>query len=558
MSPGYVFLPDEEPPPVPAAAIPANAGYRFIGDEPPKLGLPPASAADRLQAAETGPLKAAAGILGSVPDVIPNLYGLGTSAYDAYQHYVGGKDWADLPRPTEPNPVTHAITNEMDKSPVTSTQLNRPDDTASRYLSTAAEAATGGVKAVLPAVAGEAAYESKPFEGDWANQLLATGVQAATGHAQPGGAKVNRPGYEVSNENVRKGQELGFKYPPATTNPTGGNKTLESTAGKTSVQQHAAIHNQPVADNVARQGLDLPGDGPISKEDFATIRREENARYNAVRQAGAIQLDTPEFRTAAGAATQQFNGTAAVSPTLGGRNDVQAITQEILRQPVHDSGNLLDTIKSLRNEATKAYRAGDHSTGAAYSSLGGAIEDQMERSLAAPGSTTPPSVVQGFAQARQRLARAHTIEDHWDSTTGHVDAASLHLAKENGEYMDGPIADLADAAGPAQQAFKPVKSSPASNHLTMWSSLAAGGGELAGHLFGGHGLEAAIGAAAIPAAYHGTRAGARSLALGPLGQRNAVALDPGPWDRTAILANLLTAQGRIKNDQTASAPTASQ
>lgn len=541
---------------------------------PTEAEKPPVTWGDWGQAAETGPLKATAGILSMFPDFIPNIAGLGTSAYDAYQHYAKGKDWADLPRPNEPNPVYKGITNLMDKSPITTTQVNRPDDAASRYISTAATALAGGPRAVIPAVAGQAAAEARPFDDEWKNQALGMGVQAATGHLQPFGPTVNRGGYEVSNANVQRGQAAGFKYPPATTNPVAGTRNLERVASKTAVQQDAAIHNMPLADNMGRRGIGLPGTGAVTLADIARIRREENQRYATVRTAGQLQLDTPQFRTAVAAATRTYSGAANVSPSLG-RTDIHTYVNEMLRRSSHDAGDLMDTVERLRDEAKVSFRAGKNGDGAAYNNVARAIEDQMDRSLSAnarmPATgtnvlaqlinpTQAQTAVLNFRAARTRLAQVHTFEQHWDSATGHIDAASLHNAREAGDYMSGPLADLADMAGPAPKAFKPVTHSPSSNHLVGSMAALAGAGEVVSHLAGGgeHGLMAALGGAAIPMAYHASRSGAKSLAMGPIGQHYAQARNRGPADRMTILGNLLATQGRVSGDQQKPSPPASK
>jgi hypothetical protein len=517
------------------------------------MGLPPATAADRLQAGEAGFLKGTAYLAGMIPDAFANVGSLGVAGYDAIRHAMG-TPWEELPRPWQPNPTGAAISRQMDKSPITTTQVARPDDTASRYLSTAgsvvpgvlsgggglAQTARGIATAVPPALAGQAVYEAKPFKEDWKNQAAAIATQVGGTLVMPRGRGADQPEKAVSNQTVREGQDAGYKYPPATTNPTSGNRTLESIASKVSVQQHAALNNQNVTNALAREELELPGKGPIAPEDIAQIRVEENPNYQAIRQAGPIDVQAPDFHSALKTAAAKFNGASNVSPTLA-KNDLNPIIQDILSKPAHDAGDLMDTVGLLRDKASSAYRNGDAGTGAAYKAVGKAIEDQIDRHLTAQGGASS-DLVEGFRDARTRLAKAHTVEDALNPGTGNVDALKLRRAYLNGDYMDGNLETIAKSASVAPRAFAEPTSSAASNHLGLWGTLGGMAGLAAGgeHFLPGH---MGLAAAAAPVLYAGARAGARSYVLGP-GQANALALQRAPLNPSVVLGQYLAAQGR--------------
>ncbi len=517
------------------------------------MGLPPATAADRLQAGEAGFLKGTAYLAGMIPDAVANVGSLGVAGYDAIRHAMG-TPWEDLPRPWQPNPTGAGIAHVMDKSPITTTQVARPDDTASRYLSTAgsvvpgvlsgggglAQTARGIATAVPPALAGQAVYEAKPFKEDWKNQAAAIATQVGGTLAMPRGPGPDQPERAVSNQTVREGQDAGYVYPPATTNPTSGNKTVETIAGKVNVQQHAALENQNVTNQLAREELNLPGNGPITADEFNQIRAEENPHYNAIRQAGPINVQDPQFIHATQTALQRYNGASNVSPALA-RNDLAPIVQDILSQPAHDAGDLMDVVGLLRDRAASAYRNGDAGTGGAYRQVGRAIEDQIDRHLTAQGGA-PADLIENFRNARVRLAQTHQVEDAWNPGTGNVDALKLRRAYVNGDHMTGNLETIAHSASVAPRAFAEPTSSAASNHLGLWGTLGGMAGLAAGgeHFLPGH---MGLAAAAAPVAYAGARAGARAYALGP-GQANALALQRAPLDPSVVLGQYLAAQGR--------------
>lgn len=234
----------------PSAAIPPNTANAYDDITPPmQLQLAPRappSAADRVQAAEGGFLKGAAYLAALPLDVPANAFELGNAALGtAYglthttesqaplrtpgglYHYIapnGSEVFSKNPPPagaksvtyqhTEipsafnssagPSPVGAWLTQQLDKSPITTTQPTRPDDAASRYLSAAGSvvpgAIAGGGGAVgsttraiagaLPSAAvGQTVAEARPFQSDTANNTAAVLAQALTGYGVPAGTK---------------------------------------------------------------------------------------------------------------------------------------------------------------------------------------------------------------------------------------------------------------------------------------------------------------------------------------------------------------------------------
>lgn len=560
-------IPEVETKPLPVMPLPPVKikGNAFDDITPPhehaeaqnsSMGLPPATAGDRLQAGEAGLMKGAGYLAGMIPDAFANTYNLGKAAAGSAYGAISGKAPPHWLEASDPNPVGKWITDKMDQSPVTTTQVNRPDDTTSRYLATAGSvvpgviAGGGGVgsvaKAVPPALAGQSVYEAQPFKEDWKNQAAALATQVGGSVLMPRGPGADQPARAVSNQTVREGQKEGYVYPPATTNATSFNKTLETVAGKVNVQQNASLHNQDVTNNLARQELNLPGKGPISAEDFAQIRADEGPKYNAIRQAGPIDVQSPEFLNATQTALQKFNGASKVSPTLA-KNDLGPIVQDILSKPAHDAGDLMDTVGLLRDKASSAYRNGDAGTGSAYKAVGKAIEDQIDRHLTSQGGAAS-EVVTAFRDSRMRLAKTHSVEDAWNPGTGNVDALKLRRAYLNDDYLSGNLESIAKSASVAPKAFAEPTSSAASNHLGLWGTVGGMAGLAAGgeHLLPGH---MGLAAAAVPVAYAGARAGARKFALGP-GQANALALQRGPIDPSILVGNYLASQGRRPPEST--------
>jgi hypothetical protein len=513
-----------------------------------------------VQAAEGGIIKGAAYAAGLVPDTILNLGSLGTAVSDAARHYIGGTDWADLPRPGNLSPVGGALTKLADKSPITTTQPVRPDDPASRYINTAssvipAVAAGGGsipqlistgVKAAVPAAAAQYVGEAQPFGKDSpnANNAAAVLTQALGAYAMPGRSTgEENPNAVVSNATTRDAQQAGLVIPPATSNPSAFNRTVEGLGGKSNVEQHAVLHNQPQTNQIARDSIGIGGTGPIAENEISGVYKATNAPYQAVRGAGTIVQDQ-QLATDFAAAMSRFSGASKLSSALGS-NDLQPIVKDILAKPTFDAGDGLDAVAALRDKSKAAFQSGDAGNGAAYRAASNAIEDQIQRSLSdptRPGGAQPDLVAQ-YQAARQQKAVAHTVEDALNTGSGNVNAKKLGAALNSGVPLQGDLLTVAKAANLAPRAFAEPTTSQATGHgFGLLGSIVAGG-ELS------HFLPDAWGHAglALPAgmlALKGARAAADKYALSGMGQAGGIQMAPTQTDTAALTAALLSAQGK--------------
>ena len=528
-----------------ATAAPSAPGANAFDDitppqPPPKSQQPPATAADRVQAAEGGILRGAAYAAALPFDTAANAYNLAKTGRDyAVSKLSGGRpayegmdpdvraaleaEGVDLGEPSGASPAGAALTRLLDKSPITTTQPTRPDDPVSRYLATAASvvpgvlAGGGGAGAVgaaaAPAVAGQYVAESKPFKSDAANNAAAVLTQALGTAAMPRG---RAPVQSASADAVRAAQDAGYVVPPATTNPSLMNRTLESVAGKTAVQQHASIENQGVTNNQGRAAMGLPErEGPITDAEIAEAKQLAAPGYDALRNAGQVTAPT-DFTQRLAVALNRQSGAARLAPSL--RNTaLENTVQELGSNRTFDASDAMDTIAELRDRASQAYRQGDASAGRAYRGVSSVLEDAINQDLTARGQG---DLVGNFQNARQQFARIASVEENRNPTTGNLQAQKLTAALRRGDYLGqpgDPLRVTAEAAGQAPRAFAEPTSSAAS-HMNFTESLlgaALGEGAL-GHM--------GLLAAGIPV----VRWGARNAVLGWPGQGMAVPTERAP------------------------------
>lgn len=512
---------------------------------------PPATAMDRLQAGEGGFLRGAA-YLGALPaDTLVNAVNLGRAGIGTAYQAASGRPppgWLDVQAGA--SPVGAALTRLMDKSPITTTQPTRPDDPASRYLAASASVVPGvlagggsvpqamrALTATVPgAIAAQYVGEKQPFQSEAANNAAAILAQALTTRAAGSltrGPGVLLPQNAPKNQVVMTGQKAGYKFPPATINPTAGNRALESIAGKVATQQHASINNQRVTNEGFREDLKLPTGqgGSVTDLEIATAKANAAPGYDALRSAGQIQV-TPTFAQRLSAALTKSQGASRLSPKLGS-SELEGIVGDLKKQQSFDAGDAMDAMAMLRDKASEAYRAGNSTTGAGFRAASKALEDAIDQHLSSQGGAAA-DLLSNYRDSRRQFAQIGSYEDARNPLTGNVNATKLAAALKNKEPLSGRSLLAAQAAGHAPKAFAEPSSSPAS-HLSAWGAL--GAGLLAAHEYlpGHAGLAGALGAAAVPL----TRMGARAYVLGP-GQKNVLPRSPAPW-APGVLPGALTA-----------------
>ena len=179
-------------------------------------------------------------------------------------------------------------------------------------------------------------------------------------------------------------------------------------------------------------------------------------------------------------------------------------------QPSFDASHAVDKIAQLRDQSSIAYRTGDSQLGAGYRRLSNALEDQIDRGIS-QNPDVSPSTVANFRASRVLAAKAHSVLDALNPSTGDV---SIHTLATSEDPLSGGLKTLADfgrAAPKATQDVSKIGSAGVSHLDTLGPLLTGVVGE---HAAGPWGMTAA-------AAYPASRWAAKAYALGP-GQARAL------------------------------------
>ena len=371
---------------------------------------------------------------------------------------------------------------------------------------------------LLPSVGGAAAVGGalaglQPTErGESRLQNAATGA-ALGGATQWGAGKLAKLGMDklaaskaqaalqqsqnaVKDATLKASQEAGYVVPPSQSGGGTVARVLEGISGKYKTNQAAAIKNQNVTDRLARRAVGLADDAPITAEAMQGVRKEAFERgYTPVAKAGAIETDRV-FQKALDDVVADYQGAARSFPGAV-RNDVFERVDS-LRTGVMDTGDALKMTQILRDEASKAYAAGDKALGKATRKASDAIEDQIERALDAAGKEGK-ELLKNFREARKLMAKSHSVERALVAEGGVVNSKVLGAMLQRGK----PLSDELKTIGAFANNFKDVAGVPQSGWANPITALDA---------FGAAGM-AGMGAGPFSVALPAARVAARSAVL---------------------------------------------
>lgn len=192
-------------------------------------------------------------------------------------------------------------------------------------------------------------------------------------------AKNYRPIAPVRDATLKASQAAGYVVPPSTTNPTLGNKIMESVGGKIATAQDAAAKNAEITNDLAKRTLGLHPDAPLTEGALQALRSDASPAYEAIKGAGAMQSDAT-YEKALDGLVSKYQGASKSFPGLV--NDQVSKLVESLKQPTFEADSAVDATKVLRESASKAYSQGDKALGSAYKNASNALESLMERNLA--------------------------------------------------------------------------------------------------------------------------------------------------------------------------------
>ncbi len=290
-------------------------------------------------------------------------------------------------------------------------------------------------------------------------------------------------------QTLQEGLDAGLVVPPSSVNPSFANTMKESIGGKIATAQEASNRNAPVFDDLARKSIGLPADAPITPQATQAIRKQAyQTGYAPIEQFGVMPTDA-KFTSDLNSLVAKHQGAARSFPNLV--NDEALNIVNSLKVRDFDAGDALKATQYLRDQAGANFAKGESAAAQVQKGAAKAIEDQIERGLSASGNI---DALKRFKEARQLMAKAHTVEDSLIAGSGSVNPASFAKRAQEGKYLSDEQAIIGNFANNFRKASQPASqvAGPGVSKLNSAFAVAGGGGGAA--LFGPVG--AAIGAAA--------------------------------------------------------------
>jgi hypothetical protein len=322
----------------------------------------------------------------------------------------------------------------------------------------------------------------------------------------------------VRDATLRAAQGEGYVVTPGSVSPTGKNIISERMAGKTHLEQLASVQNQTVTDRLARRAVGIPETAPLTSTAMQDIRKAEYAKgYEPIKQIGEIKTD-PAFLDDLISVESKYAGAGASFPGA-----VPEDVTKLIKNFTVDKFNSKDAIevtRTLREQAKGNFRKGDDALAKAQIDVSNALENQIERSLAASNNVKAADLLEQFRLSRQRMAVSHTIEDAIKEGGGSVIASKLARDIQSGKYVSGDVKTIAEFANVFPRVSQTPSQIGAPGAGTMMGrSLSGGAGGLAGFAIGGP-TGAGIGGAVGAIAPEIVSAGLRNYLLSGTAQRN--------------------------------------
>ena len=320
----------------------------------------------------------------------------------------------------------------------------------------------------------------------------------------------------VRDANLLAAQKEGYVVTPSSLDPTGANIVKERIAGKTHLEQLASIKNQTITDNLARKAVGLPENAQLTPEVMKGIREAEYTKgYAPLKKLGEIAADDVYITDLANIEAK-YTGASKSFPGVV-PDEVGKLIKGFLVDKF-DSGDVVDVVRNLREQASANFRKGENAAAKAQLDVATALEGQIARVLETSGDPNLVGLLEQFRASRQRMAVSHTVEEAIRKGSGSVDGRKLARDIQNDKFMTGDLKTAAEFANTFPRVNVPPSmiGTPGAGTI-LGRSLSGAAGAGAGFAAGG-GIGAVIGAAAPEL----ISAGMREYMLSRMGQKGAV------------------------------------
>lgn len=272
---------------------------------------------------------------------------------------------------------------------------------------------------------------------------------------------------------LKASQDAGYVIPPSMAESGLASRILEGVSGKYKTNQLATIKNANVTERLSKKALGIAEDQPLTIDAVKGVRADAfDKGYAPVAKAGTITTDS----TYDSALTN-----LAATNVKAARSFPEAVKDEItpimdsMRVKEFDAGDAIAMTRYLRDKAGTAFADDNKDLGRAYAGASDALENQIERGLAAKGEDGA-ALLKNFRDARTLMAKSFDVEKALIAGNGRPDSRVYAAALRKGK----PLTDELAVAGNFAKHYKDVAGVPQSGFANPFTIMDFGFGTATG------------------------------------------------------------------------------
>lgn len=282
----------------------------------------------------------------------------------------------------------------------------------------------------------------------------------------------------VRDATLRAGLEEGYMTTPGSVTPQSKHIMAERMAGKTSLEQLMSVNNQDVTNKLARRAVGIDDTAPLTSENMLAIRNAEYKKgYEPVERLGQVSTDAQYLDDMINIESK-YTGPEKSFP--GAAPDEVTKLLKTFTVGKFDAKDAVQVMRRLKEEARANFTKGDTAVAKAQADIAKALENQIERSLAAAPTPNAATLLEQFRLSRQRMAISHSIEDAIREGSGSVEAKKLAKALQDGKYLSDELKTAAQFSNVFPRVSTPPSTIGTPAAGTMMGTPVSGFGGLIG------------------------------------------------------------------------------
>jgi ribosomal protein L29 len=300
----------------------------------------------------------------------------------------------------------------------------------------AGQTAYGTMLAAAEPTMGDESRVSNMAVGGLTGLAVPTGVKIASALRQDPASLAKQQAVNATKDaTTLEALKAGFTIPRSMYNASFLTNRLESISGKAATKQQAGAENQKITNDLTRKYLGVSEDTPLSPDLLEQLRTAHAAPYRDASALPAGQVGTTSTKSLATGGTTQ--------------------------SPIIKTGEqLVDELKIAREDARAAWKASKMSEKPAQArqqaeqldSNVATLENQLDELAKLHNQ---PDLVQRLNQARQNIAKVHTIDKAMNDATGEINAQELLKLQNKNTPLTGEAKQIADFASAYPEISKP-------------------------------------------------------------------------------------------------------